>query len=499
MPQFCEKCATPLDDAGRCVTCDAEAEGLALVTRSGYASVREMMSLLEVEGLGPEMEKVPPARPEERAHPLWNLYVPRDAAPRALEFLRKDWAELLDDPEAAAAAARGQAGSISTRAATSTCPACGHCSPCTPAPSPSARIAASCSARRRTPRRTRPGRSRAERRMPQGAHRSPHPRRRRGRAPRPLVHRARSGLQAPGQRLLGVRGAHLRAPGQGEALDEYLPSCTPGRRRFSPRRRRWSAASTRSSARSTASRRVSHIELRFNPMKRNVDGERDLDHIIHAALRGMDRAVLEYGVRAGLIFCLAREFDHALNEILVDKAIKYRRRGVVGIDLAGTEKNALELAARRGGALPRALRARARAAGLKTTVHTGETAGTGAEGVSAVVEELEPHRIGHGIRAAYDERAMELLRERGVVLEICPTSNLATRGGRRRSRSSGEIAPHASGTRGVKFTINTDGPYLLDTNMRSEVRLLRDGGVLSDEQIDQALGWAREATFIEAA
>src|SRR5438552_4036835 len=44
------------------------------------------------------------------------------------------------------------------------------------------------------------------------------------------------------------------------------------------------------------SSRVTLIEPRFNPMKRNVGGERDLDHIIHAALRGMDRAVLEYGV-----------------------------------------------------------------------------------------------------------------------------------------------------------------------------------------------------------
>src|SRR3954470_10110374 len=88
---------------------------------------------------------------------------------------------------------------------------------------------------------------------------------------------------------------------------------------------------------------VSLIELRFNPMKRNIGGERDLDHIIHAALRGMDRAVLEYGVRAGLVFCLAREFEPGLNEILVEKAIRYRRRGVVGIDLAGTEKHAVEL------------------------------------------------------------------------------------------------------------------------------------------------------------
>src|SRR4051795_9363442 len=88
---------------------------------------------------------------------------------------------------------------------------------------------------------------------------------------------------------------------------------------------------------------VSRIELRFNPMKRNLGGERDLDHIIHAAIRGMDRATMEYGCQAGLIFCLAREFDARLNEIILDKAIKYRRRGVVGIDLAGSEEHALEL------------------------------------------------------------------------------------------------------------------------------------------------------------
>src|SRR5690349_21110936 len=164
------------------------------------------------------------------------------------------------------------------------------------------------------------------------------------------------------------------------------------------------------------SSRVTQMDLRFNPMKRNLNSELDLDHIIHAALRGMDRAVLEYGVKMGLIFCLAREFDHRLNSIIVDKAIKYRGRGVYGIDLAGTETNALEL-------MPELvpeyeeLFARARKADLKTTVHTGETAGTGVEGVVAVIERLRPHRIGHGIRAAYDEAAMKLLRERDICLE----------------------------------------------------------------------------------
>ncbi len=284
-------------------------------------------------------------------------------------------------------------------------------------------------------------------------------------------------------------------PGKVRSLDEYLAVM----HQWTERIQSSPAALERSIyeivGKEYRSSRVSLIELRFNPMKRNEGGERDLDHIIHAALRGMDRAVMEYGVQAGLIFCLAREFPLELNEILVEKAARYRRRGVVGIDLAGTERHALEL-------MPaevkryRALFAAARKEGLKTTVHTGETAGTGAEGVRAVVEELEPQRIGHGICAARDEGVMDILRERGVVLEICPSSNLST-------RAVGSLDELGSimrrfWDRGVKFTINTDGPYLLDTNMRSEVRMLREAGVLSDEQLEQAQKWAREATFIAA-
>lgn len=238
---------------------------------------------------------------------------------------------------------------------------------------------------------------------------------------------------------------------------------------------------------------VGQMELRFNPMKRNLNSELDLDHIIHAALRGMDRAVLEYGVKVGLVFCLAREFDHRLNGIILDKALRYRSRGVCGIDLAGTEQHALELS-------PELVHkyedlfARARSSGLKTTVHTGETAGTGAEGVMAVVERLRPHRIGHGIRAAYDEEAMRVLREREVVLEICPTSNLQTRAVEGLSELKHVI--RTLWDRGVKLTINTDGPYLLDTDMRREVELLERNGILTSEQIDQAMAWARHYSFI---
>jgi adenosine deaminase len=206
----------------------------------------------------------------------------------------------------------------------------------------------------------------------------------------------------------------------------------------------------------------------------------------------MDRACLEYGVRAGLIFCLAREFSLELNEIIVKKAIKYRARGVIGIDLAGPEMHTLELGADVEGY--RTLFERARAAGLGTTVHTGETTYTAAPGVLAVLEKLSPSRIGHGIAAARSEEALRKLAEAGTVLEICPSSNL-------RTRAVADLADLGAALRtfeqaGVRFTINTDGPYLLNTHLRHEYDLLARAGILNDAQIDRTISVARAATFI---
>jgi len=238
--------------------------------------------------------------------------------------------------------------------------------------------------------------------------------------------------------------------------------------------------------------RVKQIELRFNPMKRNLGGERDLDHIIHAAIRGMDRAGLEYGVDAGLIFCLAREFEPELNEKLVEKAIKYAPRGVVGIDLAGTEKHAVELAD--GVEKYAAMFSRARAAGLGTTVHTGETANTAGEGVIAVVERLKPDRIGHGIRAAYSKDAIQALVDTNTVLEICPTSNLHTRAVRHLEEFKFILGTFLEEK--VPFTINTDGTYLCSTSLRREFRLLTESGILSEAEAESCRELAFTSSFI---
>src|SRR5205085_7959313 len=123
--------------------------------------------------------------------------------------------------------------------------------------------------------------------------------------------------------------------------------------------------------------------------------------------------------------CLAREFPVELNEILVKKAIRYRSRGVVGVDLAGPERFALELGSEVEAYAE--LFDRARAGGLGVTIHTGETPLTGVPGMLVVMDKWRPSRIGHGIAAAHSDEAMRKLVERDIVLEVCPSSNLRTR------------------------------------------------------------------------
>ena len=237
---------------------------------------------------------------------------------------------------------------------------------------------------------------------------------------------------------------------------------------------------------------VSQIEIRFNPMKRNLNGERDLDHIIHAALRGMDRAVLEYGARAGLILCMAREFPLDMNKVLVEKAIRYQNKGVIGIDVAGPEAKTIELGEHTGEYIK--LFDKARRAGLGITMHTGETSATGADGVQAVLKHFKPHRIGHGIQAAYCEETLKRLVDANVVLEICPTSNLHTRAVKHLTDFTyifGRLDEHQ-----VRYTINTDGTYFCKTNLQREFRILQESRILTPSRLDAIRLEAFSASFI---
>ena len=105
---------------------------------------------------------------------------------------------------------------------------------------------------------------------------------------------------------------------------------------------------------------------------------------------------------------------------------------------------------------------RAREAGLHSVPHAGET--TGAQTVWDAVELLGAERIGHGVSAATDPVLLAHLADRGIPLEVCPSSNLAT-------RAVGSLDEHPLRTfvdAGVTVTINSDDPPMFNTTLNDE-------------------------------
>src|SRR5436305_9363600 len=240
---------------------------------------------------------------------------------------------------------------------------------------------------------------------------------------------------------------------------------------------------------------ITTLELRFNPMKRNRGGERDLDHIIMAAVRGLDRASLEYPqVRAGLILMMDRTFNERQNAIIVEKAIRYAPRGIVGVDIAGPRPGGARYPYRE----LQPLVEEARNAGLGITIHVGEEGEEhGAAEIAEVVEPLRPDRIGHGILAARDPELMRALHEAEIVLEICPTSNLLTRA--LPDEDAVRDTFRAFAEHGVPFTIATDGPEMMRTHLRDEFDLLVRIGALDESEVAEANRRAHEASFVRGA
>ncbi|MER5441713.1 adenosine deaminase [Streptomyces sp. NPDC002790] len=105
---------------------------------------------------------------------------------------------------------------------------------------------------------------------------------------------------------------------------------------------------------------------------------------------------------------------------------------------------------------------RARAAGLRSVPHAGET--TGPETVWDALNHLGAERIGHGTSAAQDPRLLAHLAEHGIPLEVCPTSNIATRA----VRTLEEHPLKQFVDAGVTVTINSDDPPMFSTDLNTE-------------------------------
>jgi adenosine deaminase len=216
---------------------------------------------------------------------------------------------------------------------------------------------------------------------------------------------------------------------------------------------------------------VTTLELRFAPQ-------------LHGAIEPAIDAVLDgLAGRAGLILCALYGDSPAEVEVLVRAGAQ--RKGVVAIDLAGGPAlvNAWKL-----GDYARPFRLAAEL-GLGRTVHAGE--GRPPSEIRTAIVELGAQRIGHGTTLLADPEVVELVRERGVVIEACLTSNLHTGVIR-------QIADHPLPrwlAAGVRACICTDNTLFSATSSEAEHALARALPGMTDELMEQAIRTGHATAF----
>lgn len=159
-----------------------------------------------------------------------------------------------------------------------------------------------------------------------------------------------------------------------------------------------------------------------------------------------------------VIFSRSRSPEE-VDELAERISMLYEAGLIVGVALAGPEQgNPIK-------PFQRTL-ARFHEAGLGIEIHAGEWCGP--ESVWDAVEYGYPDRIGHGVSLFQDPKLLDVVRERGIHIEMCPTSNLKT-------GSISQIKEHPIGRAselGINFSINTDDPGPFECSMESEYVLL---------------------------
>ena len=232
----------------------------------------------------------------------------------------------------------------------------------------------------------------------------------------------------------------------------------------------------------SARQNIRLFEVRFSPDWAFRGHSLDWDQALEGILRAKERAEREFDMAIGLIAITSRSLGPESCVRTVDWAIRQREH-ILGIDLADSERDfpLVEF-------IPPVRKAKD--AGLKVTIHTGED--TPASFVKETIELANPDRIGHGIHIIEDMAVGELVKERGITLEVNPWSNYLTNS----VRTIEEHPLKKLFDVGVKVTINSDDPEVLETNLNHEYRIAHEILGMSMDEIRTCNRYAYEASFL---
>jgi adenosine deaminase len=238
-------------------------------------------------------------------------------------------------------------------------------------------------------------------------------------------------------------------------------------------------------ARDLAAQQVRYAELTLTPYSSIVRGIAAAE-FCEAVEDARRRARVDLGVALAWCFDIPGEAGLPAADLTLDVASRLRPDGLVSFGLGGPEQG-----------VPREQFAphfrAALALGLHSVPHAGESSGP--ESVWAALTHLGAERIGHGIAAVRDPRLLEHLRDTGVPLEVCPTSNVCT-------RSVPSLAEHplpALVAAGVRVTINSDDPPMFSTTLNHEYAVAAQLLGLTESGVADLARAAVRSSFLDDA
>jgi adenosine deaminase len=230
---------------------------------------------------------------------------------------------------------------------------------------------------------------------------------------------------------------------------------------------------------------VKYIEIRFAPQLHTAHGL-SLNAIIGAVLAGIARGERTYDIKGRLILGYLRNTKPEGVYDIIEAGLPFLNKGVVAVDLCGGEHDLFS------NRFVEAF-AYAREKGYHITVHAGETGIL--ENIIEAIELLKAERIGHGTALMQSAESYALLKDRGVTLECCPTSNLQT-------KAVNVIEDHpieAFRKASLAVTLNTDNRTVSQTTMSREWELVTNAFTW-DETVSRAVTEAAiDAIFAEDA
>ena len=212
-----------------------------------------------------------------------------------------------------------------------------------------------------------------------------------------------------------------------------------------------------------ASHGAVYLEGIFTPAEAASRGT-GWDEVFSGYCDGAQQAAEEHGVQVRLTPDIPRGFPLEAAEQTARYAVAYRDRGVVAVGLGGAEAEHPPAPYARAFAI-------ARDGGLASVPHAGEAAGP--ESIRGALDTLAADRIRHGFRAVEDPGLVRELADRGVVLDVCPISNL-------RTGVVGSLAEHplpALVSAGVACSVSTDDPAMFGTDLSADYAAARQLGV----------------------